>query len=272
MSRQVGRRAAMKPLTWVKKRPATPSEVRTLHQDAVAQKRATLGAEHPDFLIASNDFAVLLWDQGDVSAARALYEEVLGTARHALGPTHIVTLRTANNLGLLRKVEGDRDAQRREDHYAAARALLEEALAGKRETLGVRPRPDKLADLSTSLTNLALLLKAQQNELGAARRLYIEALATRRAALGDRHADTIASMVNLAWVLSDEGELAEAQALFDEASRGYKHPAPVQERPCHDSPGGPASPGSPGSPGDDDDEEEEPVSSSPLSCPVSSPS
>ena len=75
----------------------------------------------------------------------------------------------------------------------------------------------------------------------------------RRAALGDRHADTIASMINLASVLSEQDELERAQALFEEASRGYQHGA--HERP-RDAPA--------------HEEEEQPPGSSATSSPARS--
>ena len=113
-------------------------------------------------------------------------------------------------MGLLLKAQGELDA---------ARELLQEALDATRESVGWTTRqdgrstqPHKLLALATPLSNLGAVVLAQ-GELGAARKLYEEALAVRRAALGNRHVDTVASMVSLASVLSelDEGVTSESR-------------------------------------------------------------
>ena len=61
-------------------------------------------------------------------------------------------------------------------------------------------------------SELASLLKAM-GEREAARRLYEEALAGKRATLGDRHPNTLSSINNLALLLKEMGELEASRPL-----------------------------------------------------------
>ena len=65
---------------------------------------------------------------------------------------------------------------------------------------------------------------------GAGEPLYLEALRVQRATLGDEHPRTLTAMNNLAFLLQDQGKLAEAERLILTAlhtgctSLGSKHP------------------------------------------------
>jgi hypothetical protein len=84
--------------------------------------------------------------------------------------------------------------------------------AGAMEDFLRRHEPDLVAaararlecETLTSINNLGLLLQAQ-GRLDEARPLYDEALAGRRAALGDAHPDTLTSINNLGLLLADAG-------------------------------------------------------------------
>jgi tetratricopeptide (TPR) repeat protein len=138
------------------------------------------------------------------------------------------------------------------DDYAAARPLLERALATRETVLGER-HPDTaqslnnlgllfqhLEDLNTArehygraleinlavfgemhpytaftMSNLATTLNAK-GERDEAWSLQKRALAAREATLGD-HPDTAATLINLAGMLKGEGKLGEARVLLERA-------------------------------------------------------
>jgi tetratricopeptide (TPR) repeat protein len=130
---------------------------RPLHERALAIRERALGPDHPDTATSLNNFAGLLYVQGDLAAARPLFERALAIRERALGPDHPDTALSLNNLALLLKDQGD---------LVAARPLFERALAICEKALG--PEHTKTGK---SLGNLARLLEAQ-GDLAAARPLY----------------------------------------------------------------------------------------------------
>jgi tetratricopeptide (TPR) repeat protein len=86
--------------------------------------------------------------------------------------------------------------------YTQAQPLYERALAIYERVLG----PDH-PDTAASLSNLALLLRAQ-GDLAGARPLFERALAIRERVLGPDHPNTAESLNNLASLLKDQGEFA----------------------------------------------------------------
>jgi hypothetical protein len=84
-------------------------------------------------------------------------------------------------------------------------------------------------DTATSLNNLAQVLAAQGNLLGA-RPLYERTLAIRERALGPEHPDTATSLHDLGLLLKDQGDLARARPLLERALaiwekvQGSEHP------------------------------------------------
>ena len=60
------------------------------------------------------------------------------------------------------------------------------------------------------------------DQLEEARTLFEEALQARKETLGDRHPDTLRSISNMAWLLSEMGQLEEARLLFQDVEfRGW---------------------------------------------------
>ena len=64
------------------------------------------------------------------------------------------------------------------------------------------------------------MLLQDKGDLAAAEPLYREALEVRRATLGNRHPDTLASIGNLGLLLKDKGDLTAAEPLHREAVEG----------------------------------------------------
>ena len=146
------------------------------------------------------DLVKWLYNQGryteavpDARVALAFAEELKDQERIA---------RALNQLGRLLHVLGD---------YAAARPLLERALAIRKQALGPM-HPTTVSGLN----NLAGLLHAL-GDYAAARPLYVRALAICEQALGPMHPDTAISLGNLAALLHAIGDTAAARPLYERA-------------------------------------------------------
>ncbi len=129
------------------------------------------------------------------------------------GDVRLATL--CANLGYHYNAQGD---------YAAARPLLERALAITEQALGpTHP------DTASSLNNLAALLDST-GDYAAARPLYERALAIYEQALGPTHPDTAQSLNNLAALVQATGDYAAARPLYERAlaiteqALGFAHP------------------------------------------------
>jgi hypothetical protein len=183
--------------------------------ELLADRRETLGDEHPDTLTAMADLALMLWAQGELERPRELQEQVLEAQRRVLGQEHADSLTTMNNLALTLSAQGG---------LGRARELQEQVLEARRRVLG-----DQHPDTLTAMDNLAKTLGAQ-GELGDARQLQEQALEIQRRVLGEEHPDTLIVMGNLAETLRAQGELGGARALQEhvlQARRrvlGEEHP------------------------------------------------
>ena len=91
---------------------------------------------------------------------------------------------------------------------AEAQPLLQEALAGRRETLG-----DKHIDTLISINNMAGLLQAQ-GKLAEAESLFREAYKGFRSLFGQRHPHSVSTAHSLGSLLKERGEHVEAAPLL----------------------------------------------------------
>lgn len=147
---------------------------------------------------ALNTTASLLYDQGDLEAARELYERSLDTHREMGNQGAVATV--LNNLAVVVRNQGELDG---------ARERFEEALELFRET----GNPDGEA---TTLTNLAPLL-TRLGELSEAARRLDRALEIRRDTT-DRRGEA-AALDQSGVVLRRQGRLAESRQRHLEALR-----------------------------------------------------
>ena len=102
-------------------------ELHELYREYLETNRRVLGSDHPDTLIAINNFAALLHARCRFDEAEPLYREGLATKRRTQLPTHPSVLMAVNNLGSLL---GNMC------RWDEAEALLVEALTGRTATLG----------------------------------------------------------------------------------------------------------------------------------------
>ncbi len=192
-----------------------PSLALDMLDAAIAEQRATLGANHPATLTSRNDRARVLVEQGHLGEGGREHEEIHAARLAVLGPEHRDTLASMNNVAFVWARQGRLDDARRRH---------EETLLIRQRVFGPE-HPDSLI----SMGNLALVL-AEQGKLAQARRLHERSLAMRRAVLGEQHPSVLASMNNLAIVVSDMGDLAQAGQLHQQVLSvnqelfGHDHP------------------------------------------------
>jgi len=177
---------------------------RSLYDDALALWRAVRGPGHPDVARTTNSLATLLQTVGEFSAAEKRYEDALAIwERH--GDRAAITW-VRNNLGTLYAEMGN---------FPEARSQYEQALDLS------PPESDK----STILYNLARL-HHRTNEPDRAGELYEQALAIRRRVHGESHPIVATTLMGLADVLLEKGDLDGAETRYAEAARIWQSSVP----------------------------------------------
>ena len=165
-----------------------------LHEQALALRRALLGATHLDTLAAQYDVAMVHYAQGAYAAALAEMAHVAGL-QHGDEVQRAVTL---NSMAAAERALGNIDA---------AIALHQEALTLQKRLLGAQT-----PEVATTLNSLAAstLRLGQRAEALA---LLDEALAIRTALHGPRHAEVGVINNNRARLLEEQGDLDTAAAV-----------------------------------------------------------
>jgi tetratricopeptide (TPR) repeat protein len=124
-----------------------------LFEEAWRQRKAKLGPDHPDTLIALDKLAVGYHAAGRIDAALPLFEEAWRQRKAKLGPDHADTLKALDNLAV-----GYSSAKRLDRSVP----LCEEALKLREQKLG-RDHPDTLqmvANLGVSYRDAGRLSEA----------------------------------------------------------------------------------------------------------------
>lgn len=178
-------------------------------------RRARLGPDHGDTLIAQNNVALVLAKLGSWREAETLMREALAGNRRLLGPGHPRTVTTMTNLGLLCLDMGKQ---------AEATTLLEDALALTRKA------DNSASDhLATSLSNLATAYMAAM-DFAKAEPLLEEALALDMQRHGPSHPTVATTRSNMGQLYHGTGRLADAEKAYlqaleiDRAHRAGGHP------------------------------------------------
>ncbi len=184
-------------------------------REALALRRETLGADHPDVAVTLNDLGLFLLEQGRFAEAEKRLREAEAIERHLYGASHPDLATTLNNLGLLRGRQNR--PKEAEELFQNAVAMLQATTAAEhplRATVG-----QNLGDL--------LQNQGRQDE---AEKLYRQALDLRQRALPPGHPDTAATLNNLARLVGSRQRWAEATTLLQEAlatsrtALGSRHP------------------------------------------------
>jgi CHAT domain-containing protein/tetratricopeptide (TPR) repeat protein len=181
----------------------------------LAQLAGTQAVGKTEDLIALNNQAIQLYNQGNYAEAFQHAERALSLAEKALGPEHPDTLTSINNLAFFYQARG---------RSGEAEPLLLRALRGYEKVLGPE-HPDTLA----CINNLASLYQSQ-GRYGDAEPLYKRALAGNEKAFGPEHPATLRSVNNIASLYQAQGRYGEAEPLYkralpgNEKALGPEHP------------------------------------------------
>ncbi|MEW6251276.1 MAG: serine/threonine-protein kinase [Planctomycetota bacterium] len=178
-----------------------PEEAEALWRQALELRRALFGEEHPAIAHSLNDLGYFLAGRGRLDEAEACYRPALEMRQRLLLEHHPDVAESLTNLGHLHFVRG---------RYADAEPFFRRA-----HMIHERLYPDGHPDVALDLHNLAAVRSAQA-DYAEAEVLYREALAMRRAVLGNTAAtaETLSSLGGLAYLTEN---LAEAEALLREA-------------------------------------------------------
>ncbi len=176
------------------------AEAEKLQRAALEIRRRTLRPEHPDTIFVMSCLADTLQSLGRFSEAENLAQEAVNTQRRALGPEHPDTL---GSMKILAKILND------EHRYAESASMARQVLEAQRRILGSQhgDTEDTMELLADSLAKEGLYPEAEKlvrEELENDKRLGPES-------------GTIITASDLAWILHQEGHLAEAEAVNREA-------------------------------------------------------
>jgi tetratricopeptide (TPR) repeat protein len=162
-----------------------------------------LGEHHPAYGMALGNLGNTLMDLNRHDQAAEAYEQSLGILEGALGPDHPDVGQTLSNVSGVYIARGD---------LAGARAVLERSAAIFERIDHAHPL------LASTLNNLAEVRRLQGGGNADAEALHRRALAVRRQRLGNHHPQVTQSLLSIAALVRDRGDLAAAAALCDEAT------------------------------------------------------
>ena len=177
------------------------------YQRALDLRRAALGEEHRETLLAEDHLAGVYSSMGRYAEAEEILDRILDLQRRLIGEEDPETLSTLNDLALLCQRTG---------RIAEAESLGVLALEARRRVLG----DDHRATL-TSSNNLALTY-ASQGRFDQAAELLQQTVDGRRAVLGDDHPKTLLTMGNLAAVEVERDRLDRGERIYIELIESQK--------------------------------------------------
>jgi serine/threonine protein kinase len=222
------------------------SRAEPLLQQALDERRATLGEDHLDTALSLLHMGELRREQSRPVEAETLLRSALRTRERLLGAQHLGTAEALEALGvalrdqrksgeaesLLRRALALREAAGNGPDVASTLDRLAEVLDDKgelaeaesltRRALEIsRRRPGDHLDIARYLGRLGTILR-RRGELKAAEAPLREALATRARLLGPDQPIVAFNLNNLANLLRDRGELASAEPLYRQSIGIYE--------------------------------------------------
>ena len=201
-------RSAMNNLAIVFLNQGKLADAEPLFERSLEIERRLLGNEDPDTIAPMNNLARLYLAMGKPARAEPLFREAVELIPRVHGPAHPQLVATTEGLATAVRTMG---------RFDDAEELLRQTLETVRSHLN-----DEHPTVLYAMNTLALLLqKAEDAEKFAeAEPLLRDVLRIRRRTRGDP--ETVTATYNLAWQLWKQGELAEAEPLFDRAIDLYR--------------------------------------------------
>ncbi|CAG2008871.1 unnamed protein product [Fusarium graminearum] len=80
-----------------------------MEKEVLEKRQRILGDEHPATIMAMNNLAITLGDQGKLDEAASMEKEVLEKRQRILGDEHPDTIRAMNNLAAMLRDQGKLD-------------------------------------------------------------------------------------------------------------------------------------------------------------------
>ena len=159
---------------------------------------ASLGADHPEALLAQMLYGTILTVVGDQEQAERILSRAIQLSESRLGPDHERTLAAIQSLAMLNINRG---------RLNEAEAQLQRASAGFSRTFG--------ADAPRTLLALSFLasVHSRQGRLADAERALLHIIEANERTQGPDHGDTLLAIGNLAATYYFQGRYAEAEPL-----------------------------------------------------------
>jgi serine/threonine protein kinase/Tfp pilus assembly protein PilF len=227
-----------------------------LLEEALKEREAFLGEEHPDVAETCDRLGDVYRNQGKYPAAEPLLKRALSIREKHFGPDHPKVADSLTNLAVLFENAGRYGEaeplypralairERRRDEAGLAHTLqnLAVLLARQGKNAAAEPLFRRVVEVNerrlgpdhpqvgTAYNNLAIVYKLQRR-FDEAEPLYARALEVRRRALGPDHPSVADTLNNLANLQQEQGKHAAAEPLYREAldiyerAVGAAHPA-----------------------------------------------
>ena len=161
-----------------------------------------------------NSTAILLKRQGRLVDAEVMYQRALDGYEEIGGTDSRDALATRNNLGILCKARND---------TKRAREFYDAALHGRQKLLG--KMYSSLFFVLPFLLDHSLLTPSHLNPRPSVSSLCFHQILMyplhELSKLGEDHTDTLCTMNNIGVLLSDQGNLEEAEAIFEKVFMGF---------------------------------------------------
>jgi CHAT domain-containing protein len=173
-------------------------KAKSLHERALALRKAVLGEDHPDYASSLDGLASVYEAMGDYGGAEPLLRQAVEIKKRVLGDSHPFYAENVNNMASLYRDMGD---------LAQTKALMHQALEIRKRAYG-----DKHPLYALSLNSLAMLYHGQ-GDFGRAESLAQQAAEILKKAVGEEHPYYALSLNSLAQIYESMGDYDRAEPL-----------------------------------------------------------
>jgi len=182
------------------------AEAETLETRVLAAQRRTLPPSDPDIYVTWGDLVEVYLQMGKLDQAESQVREALTAATKYLGPDHLQTITLECSLAITLA-----NAKR----GAEALIVFRHCLDAARHSLG-----NENGFTLTIISEMSVAMY-ELGDFDGSLALARELAEIRTRVLGPRHFDTVLSQTNLASMLGNQGQLREAETLFEQGRATY---------------------------------------------------